>query len=61
MRKILKCSTVTRHDFRDYIEKFWNASENLYRSYKIFIESVHLAKLTKLFEQSIIRYGINKP
>ena len=48
-------STVIGHDYRHYIGKIWNESENKYRIWKIFI-----AKMTKVFGHSIIHY-INKP
>lgn len=48
--------TVGRHDCRDYIGKIWNGFENLYRSYELFIGTIHICKV---FGQSVIYY-INK-
>ena len=38
-------SAVTRHNYRTYLAriiKIWNAFGNVYKSYKIFIESIYL-------------------
>lgn len=40
---------VTGHDHRDYIGQIWNGPENVYRSCKIFIESMHFVKVIKAF------------
>lgn len=40
---------------RDCIGKFLNRSENVRRSYEIFIGNIYFAKIVKVFERIIIR------
>ena len=35
-------STVTRHDYSDYIGKIWNTFENVYTSWKISIDMLQV-------------------
>lgn len=50
-------STIMKHDYRTYIAKIWNESENLFRNRKIFITSInnfkHFTKISKLFDYSL--------
>lgn len=47
---------VTKQIYRDYINKTWNGSEDVYRSYNIFIGNINFIKINKVFEQLIIHY-----
>lgn len=47
---------VTRQIYRDYNSKTWNGSEDVYRSYNIFIGNINFIKINKVFEQLIIHY-----
>lgn len=35
-------STITRHDYRGCIDKSWGESENVRRSWKIFIANIYI-------------------
>lgn len=47
---------VTKQIYRDYNNKTWNGSEDVYRSYSIFIGNINFIKINKVFEQLIIHY-----
>ena len=52
-----------KHEYRDYVDRIWNWSENVHRNYKIFnmsMYSMYFVEITKIFQQSTVRY-INKP
>ena len=51
---------VKRFDYHDCLGKIRKESKNVYRSYKIFIASIHFTEIIKIFKQRIIHY-INKP
>lgn len=53
-------NTVTRDGYCDYVEKVWNKSENLHKSYEIFSVGTYFVKIMKIFKQSIAHY-INEP
>lgn len=56
-------STVMKHEYRDYVDRIWNWSENVYGNNKIFnisMYSMYFAEITKIFQQSTVHY-INNP
>lgn len=56
-------STIMKHEYRDYVDRIWNWSENVHRNYKIFnmsMYSMYFVEITKIFQQSTVHY-INKP
>lgn len=52
-------NTVTRDGYCDYVEKVWNKSENLHKSYEIFSVGTYFVKITKIFKQSIILMNLD--
>lgn len=48
-------STLTIYDYRGDINKIWNQSKNVYRSYRIFIANVHFARISKVYGYSVIQ------
>lgn len=44
--------TLTRLDYRNYVDRIWNVPEDVRRSYKVFIGSRNFTEITKVFEQS---------
>ena len=42
---------VTKFDYHDCLGKIRKESKNVYRSYKIFIASIHFTEIIKIFKQ----------
>ena len=42
---------VKRFDYHDCLGKIRKESKNVYRSYKIFIASIHFTEIIKIFKQ----------
>lgn len=49
-------SIATNDDYCDYIGETWDGSENVSGSHETPIANIHLAKVAKGSERSIIRY-----
>ena len=47
-------SRLTKRDYRNYVGKILNESENVCKDNKMPVTSIHCAKLMETFEQSII-------